>query len=106
MLLKNRMILGLIALCTLFACKNFYKATTPPAGSGAKTIDSLTHQNRYYILRTGDQAFYLKNDKDVPFILKNKTVEVEAFLKKQNKKRSLEERLIETITFYYTIADN
>lgn len=57
-----------------------------------------------YILIYNNQAFYLKNDKDVPSILADKKEALETFMKAQNKKQALETRLIETIAFYNTLV--
>ncbi|GAA4741589.1 hypothetical protein [Flavisolibacter ginsenosidimutans] len=58
----NAWLLGLGLLFIAAACHNFYKATagrTGPYASG--TIDSLESRNRYFVLRTNSQAFYMKN---------------------------------------------
>lgn len=49
-----------ILLLVLISCKSFYKASTINA-SASKThsIDSLQSLNRYFILRSGGQAFYM-----------------------------------------------
>ncbi len=55
------MIGGLVLLIT--ACMNFYKATPARSGSAAATgssMDSLQKKNRYFILRNGDDAYYMK----------------------------------------------
>lgn len=51
------LVLGTLTLVS--ACQNFYKATANP--KEANSIDSLTKLNRYFILRSGSQAFYMKN---------------------------------------------
>ncbi|MBK7561174.1 MAG: hypothetical protein IPI68_06530 [Chitinophagaceae bacterium] len=48
----------------LLACKTFYKANRARSGSANESwssTDSLKKLNRYFILRNGDEAFYLKN---------------------------------------------
>jgi hypothetical protein len=46
-------------LLLLTACQNYYKATT--RGKDAAVIDSLNQQYRYFVLRTGSEAYYMKN---------------------------------------------
>jgi hypothetical protein len=49
----------------VMACKTFYKTKTINTGSSstlaAKNVDSLQKTNRYFILRNGDNAYYIKN---------------------------------------------
>lgn len=48
----------------LLACKTFYKANSARSGSASESwssADSLKKINRYFILRNGDEAFYIKN---------------------------------------------
>ena len=48
----------------LHACKTFYKTNQARSGSAPQTwssADSLKKLNRYFILRNGDEAFYLKS---------------------------------------------
>ncbi len=48
----------------LAACHTFYKATTVNTGSNANTagsIDSLKLQSRYFVLRNGNNAYYMNN---------------------------------------------
>lgn len=60
---KTHWIVGLLLLLLLAAgCHNFYKANTVPGGyTAAGTIDSLQAKNRYFILRSGGQAYYMSN---------------------------------------------
>ncbi|HMR90676.1 MAG TPA: hypothetical protein PKC69_00110 [Chitinophagaceae bacterium] len=54
----------LLVLLSAAACHNFYKANTLTGGSNvqkAGTIDSLKKNNRYYILRSGDVAYHMRN---------------------------------------------
>ena len=47
----------------LFSCHNFYKATSPKYKNEAEkvsTVDSLRLTSRYFILRNGSEAFYIK----------------------------------------------
>ena len=74
-----------------------------PYGSAVAEQRIITQEK--FVLVFNNQAFYLKNDKEVPSILEDKKEEVEAFIKRQNKKRSLQERLVETITFYNSIVE-
>ncbi len=53
------LLLVLFTLTLISACQNFYKATARP--KEAASIDSLTKLNRYFILRSGSQAYYMKN---------------------------------------------
>lgn len=46
-------------LMLLTACHNYYMAVAQP--KEAAGIDSLRHQNRYFVLRSGSEAFYMKN---------------------------------------------
>ncbi len=48
-----------ISLLLLVACQNYYMAVKQP--KNAAIIDSLNKQNRYFVLRSGSQAFYMKN---------------------------------------------
>jgi len=46
------------------ACHSYYKATPVRTGSNAQSsgsIDSLQKKNRYFILRSGGEAWYMKN---------------------------------------------
>ncbi len=52
------------ALIIFSACNNYYKATrrTPVSSmEKAASIDSLKSENRYFILRSGSEEFYMKN---------------------------------------------
>jgi hypothetical protein len=55
------LIKSLFLLCFFLSCKNFYMAVNPSKGSKGASVDSLKNLNRYFILRSGGQAFYLKN---------------------------------------------
>jgi hypothetical protein len=51
-----------ILIFSLTCCHNYYKATKPRAGSisqKASVVDSLYKQGRYFILRSGNQAYYI-----------------------------------------------
>ena len=62
MRLKKRFLFpGLILLCVFASCKNYYKAINTPKTSKAAHFDSLKTQSRYFILRSGDQAFHMTN---------------------------------------------
>lgn len=74
-----------------------------PYGSAVAEQKIVTQER--FVLIVNDQPFYLKNEKEVPSVLENKKAELEAFMKTQNKKRSLQERLIETITFYNSLVE-
>src|ERR1043165_5172692 len=57
---KTLLLLGM--LLSLAACHNFYMARQLNTGNAAtKSIDSLKMLNRYFILRSGQQAFYMKD---------------------------------------------
>ncbi len=62
---QSRTMLVVFCIILFFtACHNFYKATQTPAGSSpakAVSIDSLKLQNRYFVLRNGNQAYYMNN---------------------------------------------
>ena len=56
----------IIVSLSILACKTYYKANTVQKTSNAPatatTVDSLRKQTtRYFILRNGDEAFYIKN---------------------------------------------
>ncbi len=65
--LKNQhyfLFAALFAMLVFTACHNFYKAVPTASGSAgekAASVDSLKLQNRYFILRTGSQSFYMNN---------------------------------------------
>ena len=73
-----------------------------PYGS-ALTEQKIVTKEKYVIVYN-NQAFYLKNDKEVPSVLADKKVDVESFLKDQNKKQSLQEKLVETVRYYNTLV--
>jgi len=54
-------ILFICCLCT--GCHNYYKAlkVNTADSHAAETLDSLKLQNRYFILRNGDDNYYMKN---------------------------------------------
>jgi hypothetical protein len=57
-------IIGLLSLVFVTACHNYYKASQTRLGSAserAAVVDSLKLQNRYFVLRSGDNAYYMKN---------------------------------------------
>lgn len=52
---------GVIMLLVLLSCKSFYKASTiNTSANKTQSIDSLQSLNRYFILRSGGMAYYLK----------------------------------------------
>ncbi|MDP4264728.1 MAG: hypothetical protein Q8941_19530 [Bacteroidota bacterium] len=54
----------LLSLLLVTACHNYYKATQTPVGSAsqkATVMDSLKLQNRYFVLRSGENAYYMNN---------------------------------------------
>lgn len=62
MRLKNNFLFpGLILLCVFASCRNYYTALQSKSFQPANTVDSLKNQNRYFILRSGDQAFHMTN---------------------------------------------
>lgn len=73
-----------------------------PYGS-ALTEQKIITKERYVVVYN-NQAFYLKNDKEVSTVLADKKGEVESFMKAQNKKQSHQEKLVETIKYYNTLA--
>lgn len=63
---KQMRILAIAFFSLLFftACHNYYKATQTTAVNNiekAASIDSLNLENRYFVLRNGGQAYYMKN---------------------------------------------
>ena len=73
-----------------------------PYGS-ALTEQRIVTKEKYVVVYN-NQAFYLKNDKEVPAVLADKKTEVESFMKGQNKKQPLQEKLVETVTYYNTLV--
>jgi len=51
----------LLVAVIFLACKTFYKANSFNPASSARTVDSLKNSNRYFILRNGEESFYIKN---------------------------------------------
>lgn len=72
-----------------------------PYGSAVSEQSILTKEK--YILIYNKQPFYLKSDKELPSILTDQKEAIETFMKAQNKKQSLENRLIETVTYYNSL---
>lgn len=59
---KSLLLPALLVLVIHTSCHNFYKATVIESGKGTATsVDSLRTQNRFFVLRSGGQAFFLKN---------------------------------------------
>lgn len=63
---KSKLLLQAVLFFCLFftSCHNFYKATNPVAATVADkvtVIDSLKLQNRYFVLRSGSQAYAMTN---------------------------------------------
>ncbi len=53
---------AMVLVAAIFvACKTYYKANYIGPSSSVKAVDSLKKNNRYFILRNGDEAFYIKN---------------------------------------------
>src|SRR5687768_11892034 len=63
MLQNFKTLFGLIITLFVFAgCHHYYKATTRNVKDNPDTtLDSLKNQNRYFVLRTGSEAYYIKN---------------------------------------------
>lgn len=62
--LKPIFYVGLLCCLFFISCHNFYKATKTPAATAsekATVIDSLHLQNRYFVLRSGSQAYAMTN---------------------------------------------
>lgn len=52
---------GFVFILLLASCHNFYKASTiNSSGNATHSIDSLQLLNRYFILRSGGQAYHMK----------------------------------------------
>lgn len=52
-----------LIITTLACCHNFYKATTTKPATAAETsanINKLQQQNRFFVLRSGAKAYYMK----------------------------------------------
>ncbi len=61
---KTRWGLSVLFILGFFSCQNFYKATSPAYKNEAEKaakVDSLRLTSRYFILRNGSEAFYMKN---------------------------------------------
>ena len=50
-----------IIMATIVSCHNYYKASQVKLSFPSKTVDSLQRQNRYFILRDGDKAYYMND---------------------------------------------
>lgn len=65
-----------IAVAIIFvsccSCSNYYKVITVPEPIITSNIEALKNQNKYFILRNGDQAFTMKN---VSFTADQKSME-------------------------------
>jgi hypothetical protein len=60
----QRFIIILLFVNVIAGCHNFYKATKSNADNNvakAAVVDSLKQQTRYFVLRNGNQSFYMKN---------------------------------------------
>ena len=60
----QRFIIILLLVNVIAGCHNFYKATKSNADNNvtkAAVVDSLKQQTRYFVLRNGNQSFYMKN---------------------------------------------
>ena len=56
------MIAALLLLTTPTSCfRHYYKIAKQPFTASSGTIDSLQKQSRYFILRSGDYAWHMKN---------------------------------------------
>lgn len=54
----------ILLMIFMTACNHYYKATlihAPTDVGKAVIIDSLNHQKRYFILRNGNRAYFMKN---------------------------------------------
>lgn len=52
--------LAVVLLLLVLSCNRYYKAVkTENPAAPAKTVDSLTNENRYFILRSGTEAFQM-----------------------------------------------
>ena len=61
---KHPILMVFSAMLLLTACHNYYMATPAYLGTTfqrAATIDSLKLANRYFILRNGNESFYMSN---------------------------------------------
>lgn len=59
---RSSLLTLLLITLIIAACKNYYMATRIKSGSAetnAGSLDSLSKLNRYFILRNGDQPFYI-----------------------------------------------
>ncbi len=60
--MKKLFVIGAMVLLT--GCNHYYKATqlqSPGNIHKAEAIDSLKNEKRYFILRNGDRAFFMRN---------------------------------------------
>ena len=57
----SRVFVFIIILLAFAGCQTYYKATRASGTATDNSIDSLKNQNRYFVLRTGSEAYYMKN---------------------------------------------
>ena len=58
----NGLVIILAILFVFAGCSRYYKAITTNAKNNPdKSLDSLKNQNRYFILRTPSQAYFMRN---------------------------------------------
>jgi len=59
---KLQLLPVLLIMLAHSSCHNYYKANlVEPGEKTSASVDSLRMQNRFFVLRTGGQAFFLKN---------------------------------------------
>lgn len=83
--------------------KSFDKTLREDKPYGSALTEQKIVTKEKYVIVYNNQAFYLKNEKEVPSVLADKKGEVEAFLKTGNKKQPLQEKLMETVKYYNTL---
>jgi hypothetical protein len=53
----------ILSTVTFFSCHTYYKVNSKSPKASAKSLDSLQKKDRFFILRNGDEAFYINSMK-------------------------------------------
>jgi hypothetical protein len=70
---------------------------------GSSTTEQVIKTSESFVLIHNEQAFPLKNQKELLVILSDKKEELQAFVKKQDSKLSTEDKLTETVNYYNSL---
>lgn len=57
----KKLFIAFVILCSICSCSNYYKAILVPQPANAKKIIDLKANNKFFILRTGSEAFAMEN---------------------------------------------